>query len=131
MHFYSLSIILAPKQSITKLIQVLLYPDKYEIVVESRMNRIESKIKHALENKGIKCQSIFTMKDLDDTRVLLAFKSQDNQKLSIKKIENALSTLNEGEIVVSKEFQRLSSAFLHLEVTLGARTEAKITPGAS
>jgi len=103
----------------------------YEIVVESRMNRIESKIKHALENKGIKCQSIFTMKDLEDTRVLLAFKSQDNQKLSIKKIENALSSLNEGQIIVSKEFQRLSSAFLHLEVTLGARTETHITPRAS
>jgi len=71
------------------------------------------------------------MKDLDDTRVLLAFKSQDNQKLSIKKIENALATLNEGDITVSKEFQRLSSAFLHLEVTFGARTEAHITPRAS
>jgi len=71
------------------------------------------------------------MKDLDDTRVLLAFKSQDNQKLSIRKIENALASLNEGEIVVSKEFQRLSSAFLHLEVTLGARTETHITPRAS
>jgi len=71
------------------------------------------------------------MKDLDDTRVLLAFKSQENQKLSVKKIENALATLNEGEVVVSKEFQRLSSAFLHLEVILGARTEARITPRAS
>ncbi len=95
------------------------------------MKHIEAKIKHALENKGIKCQSIFAMENPDDTRVLLSFKSQDNQKLSVKKIENALATVNEGKFTVPREFQRLSSAFLHLEVTLGARTETPITPRAS
>ncbi|TFG32460.1 hypothetical protein EU528_03450 [Candidatus Thorarchaeota archaeon] len=95
------------------------------------MKHIEAKIKHALENKGIKCQSIFTMPDLDDTRVLLAFNSQDNRKLSVRKIENALESLDVGEFKVPKEFQRLSSAFLHLEVTLGTRTEKPITHGAA
>ena len=100
-------------------------------MVDSRMNRIEVKIKHALENKGIKCQSVFTMQDLDDTRVLLAFNSQDNRKLSIRKIENALASITVGEFKIPREFQRLSSAFLHLEVSLGARTETPITPGAA
>jgi hypothetical protein len=95
------------------------------------MKRIEAKIKHALENKGIKCQSVFAMQDPDDTRVLLAFNSQDNSKLSVRKIENALASLDVGEFRIPKEFQRLSSAFLHLEVILGTRTETHITPGAS
>ena len=95
------------------------------------MKNIEAKIKHALENKGIKCQSIFTMKNPDDTRVLLAFNSQQNRKLSVRKIENALASLDVGEFSVPREFQRLSSALLHLEVVLGARTETPMTPGAS
>ena len=100
-------------------------------MVDSRMKHIEAKIKHALENKGIKCQSIFAMKDPDDTRVLLAFNSQDNRKLSVRKIENALASMDVGEFQVPREFQRLSSAFLHLEVVLGARTEKQITPRAA
>ena len=95
------------------------------------MKHIEAKIKHALENKGIKCQSIFTMQNPDDTRVLLAFNSQNNRKLSVRKIENALASLDVGTVKVPREFQRLSSAFLHLEITLGARTETPITPGAA
>lgn len=100
-------------------------------MVDSRMKHIEAKIKHALENKGIKCQSIFAMQDPDDTRILLAFNSQDNRKLSVRKIKNALASLDVGEFTVPKEFQRLSSAFLHLEIALGARTETPITPGAA
>jgi thiamine kinase-like enzyme len=95
------------------------------------MKQIEAKIKHALENKGIKCQSIYTMRDPDDTRVLLAFNSQDNSKLSVRKIENALASLDVGEFKIPREFQRLSSAFLHLEVKLGARTETPMKPSAS
>jgi thiamine kinase-like enzyme len=95
------------------------------------MKQIEAKIKHALKNKGIKCQSIFTIRDPDDTRVLLAFNSQDNRKLSVRKIENALASLDVGEFRIPREFQRLSSTFLHLEITLGARTESPIIPGAS
>lgn len=95
------------------------------------MKQIESKIKHALENKGIKCQSVFALSDPDDTRVLLAFNSKDNRKLSTRKIENALTSLNVGDFKVPREFQRLSSAFLHLEVILGTRTETPITPSAT
>ncbi len=90
------------------------------------MKALEFKIKHALENKGIKCQSVYKMPDPDDTRVLIAFNSKDNKNLSIRKIENILSSLNVGEFKVPNEFQRLSSAFLHLEVTLGARTEKPV-----
>ncbi len=93
------------------------------------MKQIETKIMHALENKGIKCQSVFSMLDPEDTRLLLAFNSKDNRRLSIRKIENALATLNVGDFKVPREFQRLSSAFLHLEVILGARTETPITAG--
>ncbi len=95
------------------------------------MKQIEAKIKNALENKGIKCQSVFALSDPDDTRVLLAFNSKDNRRLSIRKIENALISLNVGDFKIPREFQRLSSAFLHLEVTLGARTETPIMPGAA
>ncbi len=95
------------------------------------MKQIEAKIKNALENKGIKCQSVFALSDPDDTRVLLAFNSKDNRRLSIRKIENALVSLNVGDFKIPREFQRLSSAFLHLEVTLGTRTETPITSGAA
>jgi len=95
------------------------------------MKQIEAKIKHALENKGIKCQSVFALSDPDDTRVLLAFNSKDNRRISIRKIENALVSLNVGDFKVPREFQRLSSAFLHLEVILGTKTEKPITLGAA
>ncbi len=95
------------------------------------MKAIEAKIKHALANKGIKCQSVYKMPDLDDTRVLIAFNSQDNRKLTIRKIENALASMNVGEFKVPKEFQRLSSAFLHLEITLGTRTEKPVFPAST
>jgi hypothetical protein len=92
------------------------------------MKAIEAKIKHALADKGIKCRSVYKMPDLEDTRVLIAFNSSDNRRLTIRKVENALSTLGIDEIKVPREFQRLSSAFLHLEVTLGARTEKSVVP---
>ncbi|MFX1484194.1 MAG: hypothetical protein ACFFCP_13520 [Promethearchaeota archaeon] len=92
------------------------------------MKAIEAKIKHALANKGIKCQSVYKMPDLDGTRVLIAFNSKDNKRLSIRKVEDALDSLDIGEFKIPREFQRLSSAFLHLEVTLGARTEKPVFP---
>ncbi len=92
------------------------------------MKALETKIKHALENKGIKCQSVYKMPDPDETRVLVAFNSKDNKKLTIRKIEAALSSLDVGEFKVPQDFQRLSSAFLHIEITLGARTEKSVFP---
>jgi thiamine kinase-like enzyme len=95
------------------------------------MKAVESKIKHALENKGIKCQSVYRMPDPEDTRVLVAFNSKDNRNLSIRKIENALASLNVGEFKIPREFQRLSSAFLHLEIIVGARTEKPVFPAST
>jgi len=92
------------------------------------MKALETKIKHALENKGIKCQSVYKMPDPDETRVLVAFNSKDNKNLTIRKIEAALSSLDVGEFKVPQDFQRLSSAFLHIEITLGARTEKSVFP---
>jgi thiamine kinase-like enzyme len=92
------------------------------------MKAIEAKIKHALENKGIKCQSVYKMPDPEDTRVLIAFNSKDNRNLSIRKVENALASVKVGEFKMPSEFQRLSSAFLHLEITLGTRNEKTIFP---
>ncbi len=45
--------------------------------------------------------------------------------------ENALTSLNVGDFKVPREFQRLSSAFLHLEVIIGAKTETPVTSGAA
>ncbi|MGY5863270.1 MAG: hypothetical protein RTV41_01575 [Candidatus Thorarchaeota archaeon] len=93
------------------------------------MKALEAKIKHALANKGIKCQSVYKMPDFEDTRVLIAFNSRDNRRLTIRKITNALTSLDDmGEFKIPREFQRLSSAFLHLEITLGARTEKPVLP---
>jgi len=90
------------------------------------MKALEAKIKHALENNGIKCQSVYKMPDPEDIRVLIAFNSKDNKRLTTRKVENALASVNLGQFKVPGEFQRLSSAFLHLEITLGARTEKPI-----
>ena len=93
------------------------------------MKALEAKIKHALANKGIKCQSVYKMPDFEDTRVLIAFNSRDNRRLTIRKITNALTSLDDmGEFKIPREFQRLSSAFLHLEINLGARTEKPVLP---
>lgn len=91
------------------------------------MRRIEAKIRSGLENRGIKCQSVYQMPGPDDVRVVLAFNSRDNKKLSPTKIEHVLNSLGVGDFSVPREFQRLSAAFLHLEVTLGARTERKVS----
>lgn len=95
------------------------------------MKVIESKIKHALENKGIKCQSVYKMPDPDETRVLIAFNSKDNRRLTIRKIEAALASLDIGACKVPNDFQRLSSSFLHIEITLGARTEKSVFPAST
>lgn len=88
---------------------------------------MEAQIKNHLRNSGIKCQSVYRLPDADENRVVLAFNSKDNQRLSTRKIERTLNTLGVGEFSVAREFQRLSAAFLHLEVVLGAKTERPIT----
>jgi hypothetical protein len=94
------------------------------------MQPIENKIKTGLKEKGVKCQSVYKLPDLEQLRVLLAFNSQENQNLSVQKIRRVLNSLGMGEFKVPKEFQRLSASFLHLEVSLGARTEQSVSPDA-
>jgi hypothetical protein len=95
------------------------------------MEAIETKIKHGLADKGIKCQSVYRIPDPEDPRLLLSFSSQESQKITTMRIQRALNSLGVGEFDVPKEFQRLSAAFLHLEVSIGARTEKKVTPRAT
>ncbi len=95
------------------------------------MKRIETKIKAGLRDKGVKCQSVYRIPVLEEDRVLLAFNSQDSQRISTKKIERILNSLGIGKFKVPNEFQRLSASFLHLEVTLGARTGKPVILGAS
>ncbi|MDH4213939.1 MAG: hypothetical protein OEV85_08460 [Candidatus Thorarchaeota archaeon] len=94
------------------------------------MKELEAKIKQVLSNNGIKCSSVYKMPDPEETRILLAFNSKDNRRLTTTKIDRALNTTGIGAFKVPKDFQRLSSAFLHLEIILGARMERPVTPEA-
>ena len=76
--------------------------------------------------RGIKCHTIYKMPDPDELRILIAFNSQKNPRLTTRRIERVLNEMGSDEFKVPKDFQRLSATFLHLEVTLGARTEQKI-----
>ncbi|MBN2228144.1 MAG: hypothetical protein JW779_01035 [Candidatus Thorarchaeota archaeon] len=94
------------------------------------MKTIEAKIKQVLNSNGIKCSSVFWMPDPDETRILLSFNSKENNRLTTTRIDRVLNSTGMGDFKVPKEFQRLSSAFLHLEIALGAKTEKTITPEA-
>lgn len=76
--------------------------------------------------RGIKCHTVYRMPDPDELRVLIAFNSQNNPRLTTRKIESVLNEMSPNAFTVPKDFQRLSATFLHLEVTMGARTEKKI-----
>ena len=94
------------------------------------MRAIENKVKQGLREKGIPCQSVFRMPDMEDYRILLSFNSKDSRRLTIMRVRRALNSLGVGEFKVPTDFQRLSASFLHLEIVLGARTELPITPTA-
>ncbi len=115
---------------ITWVLRVLKYIDTSLNYGVQQMRGIESKIKKSLTSKGVACHSIYRMPDPEDVRVLLAFNSQKNPRLSTKKVARILNEIGVGEFEVPREFQRLSSAFLHLEVTMGARTETQVSPSA-
>ena len=91
------------------------------------MRGIENKVKHGLREKGIPCQSVFRMPDMEDYRILLSFNSKDSRRLTTMRVKRALNSLSVGEFKVPTDFQRLSASFLHLEIVLGARTERPIT----
>lgn len=90
------------------------------------MDEIESKIKTGLGSLGISVQSVYKIPDSERERVLIAFKSEDNLKLTTAKVEAALNSLGVGEFSVPTNFERLSASFLHLEVLLGARMEGQV-----
>ena len=94
-------------------------------------NELEARIRQVLSNNGIKCSSVYKIPDPEETRILLAFNSKDNGRLTTAKIDRALNTTGIGDFKVPNDFQRLSSTFLHLEVTFGARTERSPTPEAA
>jgi hypothetical protein len=66
------------------------------------------------------------MPDPDELRVLIAFNSQKNPRLTTRKIERVLNEMGQNEFSVPKDFQRLSATFLHLEVKMGDRREQDI-----
>jgi hypothetical protein len=96
----------------------------------TEMDAIESKIKSGLRDLGIPVHSVYKMPDQERERVIIAFKSEDNFKLTTTKVEAALNSLGVGEFIVPTNFERLSASFLHLEVVLGARTEAPVSQDA-
>ena len=94
------------------------------------MVRLENRIKMALRSMGLECQSVYRMPDIEEHRILLSFKSNGGKRLTTRKVEKILNSLGVGQFEVPNKFQRLSAAFLHLEVELGARTERSILPSA-
>ncbi len=94
------------------------------------MNTIEAKIKSGLEGQGIRVHSVFKMPETEENRMLLAFNSKENPRLTTARVEEALSALGVGEFKVPTAFERMSAAFLHLEVIMSARTEPEVTKGA-
>ena len=94
------------------------------------MVKLEHRIKMALRNMGLECQSVYRMPDIEERRILLSFKSNGGKRLTTRKVEKVLNSLGVGQFEVPNKFQRLSAAFLHLEVELGARTEPSIFPSA-
>jgi hypothetical protein len=83
-------------------------------MVDVNMVRLEHRIKMALRNTGIECQSVYRMPDLEEQRILLSFKSNGGKHLTTKKVERVLNSLGIGQFEVPNQFQRLSAAFLHL-----------------
>lgn len=94
------------------------------------MRKIESLIKIGLKEHGFDCHSVFAIPDEDEPRILIAFSSKSNRRLTENKVENILNSLGIGKFQTASKFHRLSSAFLHLEVIMGARTESDMIMGA-
>lgn len=94
------------------------------------MRTLETKIQTALRGKGIDCQSVYRIPDESETKVLLAFGSKNNNRLTTRKVERVLNEMGIGQFKVPVKFQRLSAAFLHLEVAMGTRTEQQMVTSA-
>ncbi len=94
------------------------------------MRKIESLIRTGLKERGFDCHSVFTIPDEEEPRILIAFSSRGKKRLTENKVENVLNSLGIGRFRAAGKFHRLSSAFVHLEVMMGARTESDVTRGA-
>ncbi len=86
------------------------------------MKPIEERVRSVLRQDGIDCHTVYAMPDPDAKKILLAFGANKNRRLTTSRIERILNSSGLGRFNVPREFQRLSAAFLHLEVTLGADT---------
>ncbi|MHA1958807.1 MAG: hypothetical protein ACW99U_01115 [Candidatus Thorarchaeota archaeon] len=93
------------------------------------MRALEAKIRNGLRTGGIDCQSVYQIPNEGASRVLLAFGSS-GKRLTPRKIERVLNSLGIGRFNVPNQFQRLSAAFLHMEVVMGAKTEQTVVSSA-
>ncbi|MBD3159382.1 MAG: hypothetical protein GF309_11380 [Candidatus Lokiarchaeota archaeon] len=91
-----------------------------EVCIMRSTDITEQRIREALEAHGIACRSVYKLPDTDDEqRILLAFDSRGNEKLSTQEILYALEGIGTNPMSINPAFQRLSSSFLHLEVAFG------------
>jgi hypothetical protein len=95
-----------------------------------KMTSVENRVKSGLRANGIACQTVYRLPDEEDPRLVIAFPAGESARLTPSKVEHTLNALGIGNFQVQNEFTRLSAAFLHLEVLLGSRTEAKATTNA-
>jgi len=84
----------------------------------------EQRIREALEAHGIRYRSVYRLPGTDDEpRILLAFDSRGNEKLSTQEILHALQGIGIDPMRINPALQRLSSKFLHLEVAFTKQGE--------
>ncbi len=94
------------------------------------MRKIESLIQSALKDRGFECHSVFRLPDEDELKLLIAFRSKNSKRLTTNNVERVLNSLGIGDFKSTGKFQRLSAAFVHLEIMMGARTEQTPDSGA-
>ncbi len=94
------------------------------------MRQLESQIKTELKRRGIACHTVFSLPDPDDPKLVIAFSATESQRLTPSRVERVLNSLGIADFKAQERFHRLSSAFLHLEVRLGARSKAEVSPRA-
>jgi hypothetical protein len=99
-------------------------------MVNSQMSSMENRVKSGLREHGITCYSVYRMPGDEEGKLLMAFPTRENSRLTTSKVEHALNSLGVGQFSVQSEFSRLSAAFLHLEAVLGSRTEPTVSESA-
>ncbi|MEM4734221.1 MAG: hypothetical protein QXS20_00725 [Candidatus Thorarchaeota archaeon] len=82
-------------------------------------------VKMGLRERGIICHSAYVIHEESGSIILLSFPAKEGNSLTPARVERALNALGLGEFSVHSDFARLSAAFLHLEVSMGSRTESE------